>query len=92
MKPVRFHPEAESETIEAAVWYETQQEDLGKRFLTSLQDAVNKIELTSPGDVSLHFTLSFANRCTFSSDIFIVTHLLSHRPLGVNRILPHCQM
>jgi len=45
MKPVRFHPEAESEMIDAAAWYEAQQADLGKRFLTSVQDALNKIEL-----------------------------------------------
>lgn len=45
MKPVRFHPEAESEMIDAAVWYEAQQEDLGKRFLTCVQDALNKIEV-----------------------------------------------
>ena len=45
MKPIRFHPEAESEMIEAAVWYESQQTDLGKRFLTSVQDALNRLEL-----------------------------------------------
>ncbi|MFH0939240.1 MAG: type II toxin-antitoxin system RelE/ParE family toxin [Planctomycetota bacterium] len=45
MKPIRFHPEAESEMTEAAVWYETQQTELGKRFLVSVQDALNRIEL-----------------------------------------------
>jgi toxin ParE1/3/4 len=45
MNLVRFHPEAESEMIDAAVWYETQQENLGKRFLTSVQDAINRIQL-----------------------------------------------
>jgi len=45
MKLFRFHPEAESEMIEAAAWYEAQQAGLGKRFLTSVQDAVNRIEL-----------------------------------------------
>lgn len=45
MKPARFHPEAKSEMIDAAVWYETQQEDLGKRFLTCVQNAINKIEI-----------------------------------------------
>lgn len=45
MKPVRFHPEAESEMIDAATWYESRQEGLGKRFLTSVQDALNRIEL-----------------------------------------------
>lgn len=45
MKPVRFHPDAEAEMIEAAVWYDSQQIGLGGRFLTTVQDAVNRIEL-----------------------------------------------
>lgn len=43
MKPICFHPEADSEMVDAAVWYESQQEDLGKRFLASVQDALNRI-------------------------------------------------
>jgi len=45
MKAVKFHPDAESEMIAAAACYEEQQPDLGKRFLTSVQDAVNRIIL-----------------------------------------------
>ena len=45
MKTVRFHPEAEAEMIDAAVWYESQQATLGKRFVTTVQDALNRIEL-----------------------------------------------
>ncbi len=45
MKPMRFHPDADAEMVEAAEWYESQQEDLGKRFLASVQDALNRIEL-----------------------------------------------
>ena len=45
MKLLRFHPDAESEMIEAAAWYEAQQTDLGKRFLTCVQDALNRVEL-----------------------------------------------
>ena len=45
MKPVRFHPDADTEMVDAAVWYESRQEDLGKRFLTAVQDALNKIEV-----------------------------------------------
>jgi toxin ParE1/3/4 len=45
MRPVRFHPEAESEMIEAAAWYENQQTGLGKRFLTCVQDALNRVDL-----------------------------------------------
>jgi toxin ParE1/3/4 len=36
MKPVQFHPEAEAEMIEAAGYYEAQQQDLGRRFLASV--------------------------------------------------------
>ena len=45
MKPIRFHPEAEAEMIDAASWYEAQQPDLGKRFLTSIRDVINRIEV-----------------------------------------------
>ena len=45
MKPIRFHPEAEAEMIDAAVWYEMQQEDLGKRYLCAVQDSLNRIEI-----------------------------------------------
>ena len=45
MKTVRFYPDAETEMVEAAAYYETQQENLGKRFLTSVQDALNRIQI-----------------------------------------------
>jgi toxin ParE1/3/4 len=45
MKPAFFHPAAELEMIDAAAWYETQQTNLGKRFLTSVQDAINRLTL-----------------------------------------------
>ena len=45
MKPIRFHPDAETEMIQAALWYEMQQVDLGKRFLAAIQDCLNKIEI-----------------------------------------------
>jgi len=45
MKPTRFHPDADTEMLDAAVWYESQQCDLGKRFLASVQDALNRIEV-----------------------------------------------
>ena len=45
MKPIRFHPLAEDEMIDAALWYEEQQKDLGKRFLAAIQDCLNKIEI-----------------------------------------------
>jgi hypothetical protein len=43
MMPVRFHPQAEAEMIEAAAYYEGRQDGLGKRFLAAVQDAVNNI-------------------------------------------------
>jgi hypothetical protein len=45
MKPVRFHPAAEAEMVAAAVYYEQQLADLGKRFLVSVQEAVSKIQI-----------------------------------------------
>jgi cytochrome P450 len=45
MTPIRFHAEAELEMIDAAAWYEAQQAGLGKRYLTCVQEALNKIEL-----------------------------------------------
>jgi len=45
MTPIRFHPEADSEMMEAAVFYETQQQDLGKRFLSVVQDSLSHIQI-----------------------------------------------
>ena len=45
MKTVKFHPDAESEMISASAYYEGQQPGLGKRFLASVQDAINRIVL-----------------------------------------------
>ena len=44
MTPIRFHPEAEAEMMDAAKWYEQQQANLGKRFLSTIQDSLNRIE------------------------------------------------
>ena len=45
MKPVRFQPEAESEMIVAAAYYEAQQTDLVRRFLATVQDSINRVVL-----------------------------------------------
>jgi len=45
MKLVRYHPEAAIEMNEAATWYEAQQADLGKRFLSVVQDSLNRIKI-----------------------------------------------
>ena len=65
MKPVRFHPDADAEMVDAAGWYESRQKDLGKRFLTAVQDALNKIEVNPElypfveGDVRRCLTKTF---------------------------------
>ena len=43
MTLIQFHPDAEVEMIEAAAWYESRQEDLGKRFLAAVRDCINRI-------------------------------------------------
>lgn len=45
MIPIRFHPEADAEMMSAAKFYEAQQKYLGKRFLASVQDALNRIQV-----------------------------------------------
>jgi hypothetical protein len=45
VKPVWFHPAADAEMVDAAVWYGSRQEDLGKRFLTAVRDALNRIQV-----------------------------------------------
>ncbi|MBI5142103.1 MAG: type II toxin-antitoxin system RelE/ParE family toxin [Nitrospirae bacterium] len=45
MKPVRFHPEAEAEMLSAAKFYEAPQQDLGKRFLASVQNSLGRIKV-----------------------------------------------
>ena len=43
MKPLRFLPVADSEMLNAACWYESQQTNLGKQFVASVQQATTKI-------------------------------------------------
>ena len=45
MKPIQFHPDAEAELVASAAYYEEQQKDLGKRFLTSIQNSLNRIRI-----------------------------------------------
>lgn len=45
MIPFSFHHDAETEMLFAAKFYENQQKDLGKRFLASIQDALNRIQI-----------------------------------------------
>ena len=43
MKLVKFHGDAEQELIAAAAYYENQKPTLGRRFLISIQDAINRV-------------------------------------------------
>jgi len=45
MTPVFFHPHAEDELTAAASWYEGEQADLGKRFLSSVEDGISRIRI-----------------------------------------------
>lgn len=45
MIPTAFHPAAEEELIKAATYYELQQADLGKRFLSTVQDSIQRIQI-----------------------------------------------
>ena len=45
MKPVKFFSEAEMEMRESSKYYESQQNDLGKRFLNSIENAIKHIQI-----------------------------------------------
>lgn len=40
---IEFHPDAVSEIREAARYYQTQQVDLGKRFLSTVEESLTRI-------------------------------------------------
>ncbi len=59
MKLVKFHSEAEFEMVEAAKYYESQQKDLGKRFLEAVQSATKRLQINP----ALYTTLDKDIRC-----------------------------
>jgi toxin ParE1/3/4 len=74
MMLVHFHAEAEAEMTQAAAYYEAQQTNLGRRFLTSVQDAINRIQINP-----LLFSVVEENvrRCrtkTFPFDVLFQIH------------------
>jgi cytochrome P450 len=88
MKPTRFHPEAEAEMIEAAIYYESRQRDLGKRFLACVEDAVNRIQINPTlyrvveGDVRRCLTRTFPYGVLFRilpDEIVVVAVMHLHR-------------
>ena len=91
MKTVRFHPDAEAEMCGAAAYYETQQHNLGRRFLTSVQDAVNRIAMSPDlypvveGDVKRCLTQTFPFGVLFRErpdQIVIIAVMHLHRDPG----------
>ena len=91
MKPVRFHPAADAEMVESAVWYESRQQDLGKRFLAAVREALNKIEVNPElfplveGDVRRCLTNTFPFGVLFrvGTDVIAVVAVMHlHREPG----------
>lgn len=86
MTAVFFHPAADAEVIAAATYYEDQQEDLGKRFLSSIEDGLARIRINPhlypqiDGDVKRCLTRTFPFGILFRDrgdriEIIAVMHL-----------------
>ncbi|MDP8245005.1 MAG: hypothetical protein P9L94_13040 [Candidatus Hinthialibacter antarcticus] len=45
MKKTVFHPDAQTEMTEAAIYYESLQQNLGKRFLASVKDSIHRVQI-----------------------------------------------
>ncbi|MBI1783990.1 type II toxin-antitoxin system RelE/ParE family toxin [Candidatus Sumerlaeota bacterium] len=62
---IRFRPEAEAELIDAAAWYEAAQRDLSQRFLATVHDSLERVEINPllyplvEGDVRRCLTRTF---------------------------------
>ena len=91
MKALRFHPEGEREFVQAALWYEEQQQGLGQRFLNCVQDALNRLVISPElyplvdGDVRRCLTKTFPFGILFRAGreqiaVLAVMHL--HREPG----------
>jgi toxin ParE1/3/4 len=86
MTAVFFHPEADAEVVAAANYYEGQQEDLGKRFLSNVEDGLARIRINPrlypliDGDVRRCLTRTFPFGILFRDnedriEIIAVMHL-----------------
>ena len=91
MKAVKFHPEAEAEMMEAATYYEAQQPRLGRRFLFSVQDATNRIQVNPllypvvDGDVRRCLTRTFPFGVLFrikANEYVVIAVMHLHRDPG----------
>ncbi len=74
MMPVRFHVEAEAEMSQAAAYYEAQQANLGGRFLTSVQDAINRIQINPLLFPVIEFDVRRCRTKTFPFDVLFQLH------------------
>ena len=39
----KFHPDALEEYREAAIWYANREQELGRQFIVSIEDAINRV-------------------------------------------------
>ena len=74
MMLVRFHAEAEIEMAEATAYYETHQANLGRRFLTSVQDAINRIQINPLLFPMVEFDVRRCKTKIFPFDILFQIH------------------
>ena len=74
MMLVRFHAEAEAEMSEAAAYYDAQQASLGRRFLTSVQDAINRIQIDPLLFPVVEFDVRRCKTKTFPFDVLFQMH------------------
>lgn len=88
MKPIRFHTAANAEMMEAAIFYKKQERDLGKRFLSTVQNAVKLIQINPDrfplihADVRRCITKTFPFNVLFritSSQIIVVAIMHQNR-------------
>ena len=91
MTPVHFHPQAELEMLEAAVWYEGEQQGLGKRFLDLVREAIASLSVNPSihkiveGDVRRKLVNTFPYGVLFrelSDCIVIIAVMHLHREPG----------
>jgi toxin ParE1/3/4 len=74
MMLVRFHTEAEAEMVQAAAYYEAQQANLGRRFLTAVQDAINRIRINPLLFPKVEFDVRRCRTKTFPFDVLFQIH------------------
>jgi len=87
MTSVLFHPEADAEVVAAANYYESQQEDLGKRFLSNIEDGLARIRINPllypliDGDVRRCLTRTFPFGILFreSGDAIVIIAVMHLR-------------